>query len=163
MTGAVFVDTNIWLYARNPTDAHKHSVARAVLARLWEDGTGRTSMQVLSEYYVNVTRGASRPIDRKEAWEDVRAMLAWNPQPIDREVMQHAHELEQRFRLSWWDCLIAAAAQVQGCAELMTEDLQDGMILFGVRVRNPFADTVSDALPPARTAPRRSRRSRMAV
>jgi predicted nucleic acid-binding protein len=163
MTAAVFVDTNIWLYARDPADARKHAVARQVLARLWEDRTGRTSMQVLNEYYVNVTRAVSRPLSREEAWDDVQAMLAWNPRPVDRDVMQHAHELEQRFHLGWWDSLIAGAAQVQGCSILMTEDLQHGMILAGLRVSNPFADAVSDAPPPPRPAPRRSRRSRMAA
>ena len=163
MTAVVFVDTNIWLYARDTTDSRKHSVAREALAQLWENGAGRTSMQVVSEYYVNVTRRLSRPLSLEDAWEDVGTMLAWNPQPIDLAVMQHAREVERRFRLSWWDCLIAGAAQVQGCAVLLTEDLQDGMIMSDLRVQNPFASAVSDAPLPQRTARRRSRPSRMAV
>jgi predicted nucleic acid-binding protein len=163
MTVAVFVDTNIWLYARDPADARKHAVARQLLDRLWEERTGRTSLQVLNEYYVNVTHVVSRPLNREEAWEDVQAMLVWNPQPVDPDVMQHAHELERKYRLGWWDCLIAGAAQVQGCSILVTEDLQHGMLLAGLRVINPFADAVSETVLTPRLPPRRSRRSRMAA
>ncbi len=90
-------------------------------------------------------------------------MLAWSPQPIDDAVLHRAREVERRYRLSWCDCLIVAAAQIQNCSTLLTEDLQDGMIMSGLRVQNPFASAVGDAPLPQRTARRRSRPSRMAV
>jgi predicted nucleic acid-binding protein len=100
---------------------------------------------VLSEYYVTVTRKLAPGLPPEEAWDDVSALLAWNPQPIDRGVLTGAHEIEQRYRLSWWDSLVVAAAQVQGCAILLSEDLQDGATFAGVTVRNPFSFGVAQA------------------
>lgn len=161
MTALVFVDTNVWLYARDTADPRKHAVARDWLARLWGDACGRTSLQVLSEYYVNVTKRLSKPLSADEAWEDVSAMLAWDPQPIDVTVVQCARAIERRYGLGWWDCLIVSAARAQDCATLLTEDLQDGQVLTGVRILNPFASRVSDDAAHAPIAPRRSRPSRM--
>lgn len=47
--------------------------------------------------------------------------------------------IQECFRISWWDSLIAAAAQASACRILLTEDLQDGQVLDTVRVLNPFA------------------------
>jgi len=46
--------------------------------------------------------------------------------------------------LSWWDSLIVAAAQLQNCPLLLTEDLQDRAVYGGVTVRNPFTCGVSE-------------------
>jgi predicted nucleic acid-binding protein len=161
MTGPVFVDTNVWLYARDTSDARKHAVAREWIGRLWEDACGRTSLQVLSEYYVNVTKRLSKPLAAEEAWEDVTAMLAWSPQPIDDAVLQRAREIERRYQLGWWDSLVVAAAQIQNCSTLLTEDLQDGQTMSGLRIRNPFVPKVSDDAWPARISRKSSRPSRM--
>ena len=56
MTVPVFVDTNVLLYARDVGEPHKQPRAAAWLEWLWRQQLGRTSVQVLSEYYVNVTR-----------------------------------------------------------------------------------------------------------
>ena len=74
----------------------------------------------------------------KIAWDDVRELLEWNRRQLDDEVLTRAHEIESRFQLNWWDCLIVAAAQAQVCALLLTEDLQDGANYGGVIARNPF-------------------------
>lgn len=163
MTAVVFVDTNIWLYARDASDPRKCAIAREWLNRLWDDASGRTSMQVLSEYYVNVTKRAAKPIGAEDAWEDVTTMLAWSPQPIDDAVLRRAREVEQRHRLSWWDCLIVAAAQIQNCSTLLTEDLQDGQTMSGLRVRNPFVARVSDETWPSQISRKSSRPSRMSL
>jgi hypothetical protein len=52
--------------------------------------------------------------------------------------LDSGRELERRYQLSWWDSLIVAAAQQQGCTVLLSEDLQDGMMLGQVTVRSPF-------------------------
>ncbi|MBV9289810.1 MAG: PIN domain-containing protein [Hyphomicrobiales bacterium] len=40
--------------------------------------------------------------------------------------------------VSFTDALILQAAIVSGCALLLSEDLQDGAVIAGVRVANPF-------------------------
>jgi predicted nucleic acid-binding protein len=163
MTELVFVDTNVFLYARDAGELAKQPRAAAWLDRLWRDRTGRTSMQVLSEYYVNLTRKLSPGLPPEDAWDDVAALMAWRPATIDEPVMRRAREIELRHRLSWSDSLVVAAAQAQGCARLLTEDLQDGGVYGGVTVRSPFASTPSDPAPAegrASTAGARPRRRR---
>ncbi|HEX8009381.1 MAG TPA: PIN domain-containing protein [Casimicrobiaceae bacterium] len=169
MTAPVFVDTNVLVYARDAGDPAKQVRAAAWLEALWREQAGRTSVQVLSEYYVTLTRKLDPGLPAAEAWDDVNALFAWRPHPIDETLMQRGREIEQRFRLAWWDSLIVAAAALQGCAVLLSEDLQDGGIYAGVTVRSPFTLSVGEsaasyAVVPAaaRGHPRRGRPRRPA-
>jgi predicted nucleic acid-binding protein len=145
MTDLVFVDTNILVYARDTRDLAKRERAREWLDVLWKDLRGRTSIQVLNEYYTVLTQTSKYSISRDLAWDDVRELLEWKPQELDGEVLIRSHEIEQRFQLNWWDCLIVAAAQAQACRLLLTEDLQDGADYGGVIARNPFNLGVAEA------------------
>jgi predicted nucleic acid-binding protein len=40
--------------------------------------------------------------------------------------------------IKFWDALIIAAASAANCFEVLTEDLNEGQIIAGVRVVNPF-------------------------
>jgi predicted nucleic acid-binding protein len=147
MTDAVFVDTNVLVYARDTRDRSKQRAAADWLQTLWQEQRGRVSVQVLSEYYVTVTRTLTPGMDPDDAWDDVQHLLAWEPQRTDGELLIAAREVERRFRISWWDALIVAAAQLQGCSTLLTEDLQHGMVFGGVRVRDPFRTAVEASRP----------------
>lgn len=144
MIAPVFVDTNIFVYARDPRDPAKRARAAEWLDLLWREQRGRTSAQVLGEYYSVVTRKATMGVTPEVAWEYVRALMAWNPQQIDSALLARAYVIEDQHRINWWDCLIVAAAQAQGCALLLTEDLQDKAEYAGVTVRNPFLLSVAE-------------------
>ena len=142
---AVFADTNLLIYVRDGRDPAKNARAIQWHDHLWEKKTGRTSAQVISEYYVNLKRVAGPAMTAAEAWRDASSYLAWKPQAIDEEMLIVAREIESRYRVSWWDSLIVAAAQMQGCALLLTEDLQDGMAFGTVVVRSPFTLEVEES------------------
>lgn len=144
MTAIVFVDTNVLVYARDAGEPVKQPSAARWIEQLWLEQTGRTSIQVLNEYYVTVTRKLRPGMESDDAWADVHALLAWDPQPVDRDLVLRAREVERRHDLSWWDAMIVTAAQLQGCALLLTEDLQDGWTCDGVTVCNPFTNLVSE-------------------
>ena len=151
MTGLCFVDANVLVYVRDPRDRAKQARASAWHQHLWREGRGRTSFQVLSEYYVNARRiGAVAAEDLRKS---VEQYFAWNPQPIDEPLLRRAHEVEQRWRLSWWDSMVVAAAQLQDCAVLLTEDLQDGGIYGTLTVRSPFTLSVEEPTPAYAVAP----------
>jgi predicted nucleic acid-binding protein len=144
MTAAVFVDTNVIVYAYDRRDPAKKATAEALLRELWIEQRGRTSMQVLAEYYSTVTRKLKPALPSDAAWEQVDVLLAWEPLAIDRGLLDQAREVERRYRLSWWDSMIVAAAQLQNCTVLMTEDLQHGLVCGTVVVRNPFVANIAD-------------------
>ena len=138
MTAPCFVDANVFIYVRDSRNAAKQTRAVEWIARLWQGRSGRTNLQVLSEYYAVATRKLVPRIPADEAWEDVRELFAWGPHPVDKALLRRAREVEQRWRLSWWDSMVVAAAQLQDCALLLSEDFQDGAVFAGVTVRSPF-------------------------
>jgi predicted nucleic acid-binding protein len=163
MTALVFVDTNVLVHARDPRDAMKRATAAEWLRLLWNQERGRTSVQVLNEYYDVVTRRFRNPVRREDAWDDVQHYLsAWHPQVLDSEVLECARDVEGRYRLSSWDSLVVAAAQIQSCLLLLSDVLQDGAEYGGVIVRSPFTLRIAEeagayALPPAQTSRHRNR------
>lgn len=142
MTGPCFVDANVFVYARDPRDSRKQERSAQWIDMLWRERLGRTSAQAIAEFYAVATRKLGIPAER--AWYYAERYFAWRPLAIDEALLRRAREVEQRYRLSWWDSMIVAAAQLQNCALLLTEDLQDGMTLGGVTVRSPFTLAVGE-------------------
>ncbi len=133
----VFVDTNVLLYAQDPRVQVKREACSLWLARCWRESRGRISTQVLNEFYVNVRRVA--PTFQVEAARElVRRYRAWSPWLVDDTTIDLAWRLQDQTGFSYWDALMVAAAQQQGCAYLLTEDLQHGQHVDGVQILNPF-------------------------
>lgn len=145
MTGPVFADANFLLYVLDARDPAKQARAAAWHAHLWDTNLGRTSTQVVSEFYVNLKRMAGARMTAEQAWTHAERYFAWEPRAIDEEVLRSARLIEQRHTISWWDSLVVAAAQVQECALLLTEDLQDNGVYGSVTVRSPFTLEVREA------------------
>ncbi len=139
----IFVDTNVLVYARDASEPKKQPRAAEWMHRLWQERSGRLSTQVLQEYYVVVTQKLAPGLSVDDARADVRLLNAWQPVMTDRALLDEAWRIEDRHQLAFWDALIAAAALRTGAEYLLTEDLQDGFELDGVRVVNPFAHAVS--------------------
>lgn len=138
MTALVFVDSNVLLYRHDSADPGKQEAAAAWLARLWQSRTGRLSLQVLQEFYVNATQKLKPGLDRRLAREEVLDLRAWRPFTVSVDTVETAWRFQDRFGLSFWDSLIVATAKAGGCRYLLTEDLQHGQDLDGVEVLNPF-------------------------
>ncbi len=135
-----FCDTNVLIYAYDTESADKHRVAGALTSRLWEERTGILSTQVLSEFYVNITKKILHPLpvlDAVAILEDLSAWTVVSPTPatISRAIV----DVALRYHLNFWDALIVQAAREARADVLWSEDLQDGQLLFGFTVRNPFA------------------------
>ena len=138
MTARVFVDTCVFLYAHDESEPQKRPRARTWLEHLWREMAGRTSVPVLSEYYLTVSRKLDPGLAPEEAWNDVATYFAWRPQPMDEPLISRARLIESRYRLGWWDCVSIAAAQLQDCALVLTESLPDGTAYGEVTARSPF-------------------------
>ena len=138
MSTRVFVDTNVLLYFRDASEPAKQKIAKSVFEFLWQTKTGRLSVQVLNEYFVNVTQKLSPGLSREAAWDDVDSFKSWNPIPIDLPLMRRAFEIRQAHSISWWDALIVGAALSAGCTRLLSEDLSQEVDYGGIQVVNPF-------------------------
>ena len=138
MTDLVFVDTNIFVYRHDRGDPAKQACADEWIAHLARSRTGRLSFPVLQELYVTLTAKARIGFDPLEARAIVRDLAVWQPVAIDLKILERAWHIQDGHSVSWWDALIAAAAQSLGCSILLTEDLQHGHKFGEVRVVNPF-------------------------
>ena len=143
MTGPCFVDANVFIYVRDARDARKQARAAEWIGSLWHQQLGRTSTQAIAEAYAVATRKLGIPAD--DVWHYLERYFSWNPHPVDEALLRRAREVQQRYQLSWWDSSIVAAAQMQDCVLLLTEDLQDGAKLGSVTVRNPFTLQLGEA------------------
>jgi predicted nucleic acid-binding protein len=127
-----FLDTNILVYA------HKEGDYRTAIARqlLFEGGV--VSVQVLNEF-ASVARaklGFMWP-QVQEAVDSI-LILCPHPRPLSVDTHLRALGLSKRFGFSIWDGLIVAAAIEAKCSRLLSEDLQHGQVVEGVRIENPF-------------------------
>ncbi len=134
----VFVDTNVLVYGHNSDDSVKHEIAKRRLAELWEAETGACSTQVLQEFYVTITRKIPKPLAKPMARELVRTYGVWLGDPSSLDQIVRATEIEELHRLSFWDSLILASASHAGAEVLLSEDLNHGQVIEGVRIENPF-------------------------
>jgi predicted nucleic acid-binding protein len=137
-----FVDANVLVYAFDASAGRKQQRAKGLLDRLWQDGTGCISVQVLQEFFVTVTRKVASPLPVDDAKARVRELATWRVFAPTAEDVVAAIELHTQTRLGFWDAMIVLAAAESGCDLLWTEDLSDGQLLRGVRVRNPFAGKI---------------------
>jgi predicted nucleic acid-binding protein len=133
-----FVDTNVLVYAHDRSETRKQPLAQALLKGLWTSRTGTLSTQVLQEFYVVATRKFDPPMSRRAAREIVALYAAWSLVQVDLALILVASELEERHKLSFWDALVVEAARRADATRIVTEDLQGGRHIGGVRIENPF-------------------------
>jgi len=138
MSDVVFVDTNILVYAYDADAGVKRDRAVEKLRQLWETDTGRLSVQVLQEFYVNVTRKLKTTVARSTAREVVSAYGAWVREPTTAETILRATDIAELAQISFWDALIVAAAEGVGASQLLSEDLNEGQAIAGIKVINPL-------------------------
>lgn len=133
-----FVDSNVLVYAHDPTDPAKHARARSLIENLWESRTGRISVQVLQEFYWITTRKLPSPLSSQAAREILADLALWPVYSPGSADVIAAAELAEDQKISFWDALIVTAAWQSGAECVWTEDLNDGQVIAGVTVRNPF-------------------------
>jgi predicted nucleic acid-binding protein len=139
MNGKTFIDTNILIYAHDIDAGAKNEAAKAVLRELWTERLGVLSMQVLQEFYVNVTRKIASPLSKDVARSVVNTYVPWCTETTPTEISA-AFRIEDESRIGFWDALIVSSAVKSGAARILSEDLNAGQWIAGILVENPFAD-----------------------
>ncbi|MBY0447529.1 MAG: PIN domain-containing protein [Hyphomonadaceae bacterium] len=134
---SIFLDTNILLYSLDlhAGEGTKRDMAHSLLAR--RDVV--LSVQVLQEFYVQATHARrARPLAHADAVGLIRTWGRFAVVENTQALLLAGLAIRASAQLSLWDALIVAAAAGAGCSELMTEDLNGGQIIAGVRITNPF-------------------------
>jgi len=134
-----FLDTNIFIYLFDDTAPAKRNTAQALINSGLSDGTAVISHQVVQETLNVLTRKLPAPATPEQARRFMDSVLTplWRIMP-SHDLYRRGLELQSRYRYSFYDSLIIAAALEAGCTRLYSEDLQDGARIEGMTTTNPF-------------------------
>lgn len=131
-----FLDSNIFIYAVDETQADKYARACDIVEAAICGSEFIISAQVLNEF-ASVMYRKFRKTD-----DEVRGLIsiAQNIKtvPVLPEWAQIAIGIKARYGLQFYDSLLLAAAQANGCSEFWSEDLNEGQTYCGMTVVNPF-------------------------
>jgi len=119
----------------------KRTIAEQLVRRALTTRSSVVSWQVVEEFLTVAQRKFAEPI----SIPDLQTVVANIFQPLvgvgpSAELFRDALDVVGRYRISWYDSLIVAAAAHACCGVLYSEDLQDGARIFGVLVRDPFRE-----------------------
>jgi predicted nucleic acid-binding protein len=133
-----FLDTNVIVYGYDTSAGRKHEIAREILTVLWNSGLGVISTQVLQEFFVTVTRKIPKRLGLSVARRILVDFLKWEVILIDGNLLLDAVDLQDKHKFSFWDSMVLCSAIRSGAKTLYSEDLQDGALIGGMAVTNPF-------------------------
>ncbi len=127
-----FFDTSVLIYAFSEGDS-RADVADAYLA-----GGGVIGVQTLNEFVAVAVRKLRMPWqDVLEALDALRVLFPV-PVPMTFETHKMALRIAAKYGYQIFDSLIVAAALQSACRTLYSEDMQDGQVIDGLAIRNPF-------------------------
>ncbi len=140
MSAESFLDTNLFIYQLEASDARKFAIADAIIREGVATGSACISYQIVQECLNTVLRKAEVPLDVSGA----RAYLDYVLTPLLRissstHLYHRGLDIQDRYRYGFYDSLVIAAALDAGCKRLLTEHMQDGQTIETLTIENPFA------------------------
>jgi predicted nucleic acid-binding protein len=147
MSSRIFVDTNVFIYARDNRFPQKQVVARNWLAQITARELVVVSPQVIGELHNVASKGKLRASEAASHLSTT-ALEVWSTGQTDLDLLTLAWDVRQRTGFQWWDCVILAAAITADCRYLLSEDYQHDRTVDGVTIISPFKTSPADVLPP---------------
>ena len=132
----IFLDTNLLVYMADDTDEVKHRRARELVVRAIRGEAMMISVQVLNEFasvmYRKFKRTDAEVSDYLMFFEPIHTVV------LEPRFSHRAVEIKMRYGLQYYDALLLATAEANGCDEFYSEDLSDGQLYCGIKAVNPF-------------------------
>ncbi|WP_295882651.1 PIN domain-containing protein [uncultured Thiohalocapsa sp.] len=131
----LFFDTNVLVYVFDADAPDKQAIARQLLR---DSADIRLSTQVLSEFYVAVTRKLACPLVPARALQVVEHWRRFQVAAVTPELVARGISRSIDAQISFWDGLVVETALAEGAQRLVSEDLHDGWQIGRMHVWNPF-------------------------
>lgn len=139
MTGKALIDTNILVYAYDSSEPAKQQAALTILDQLVTSGNGLISTQILSEFFVTVTRKIPEPLTLEQAEERIANICQiWPVLQVSEMIILEAVRGARVHNFSYWDALVWATARLNQTGLILSEDFSHDQMVEGVRFINPF-------------------------
>jgi predicted nucleic acid-binding protein len=139
MSGRCFLDTNIFIYSFDQANPDKAAIAKKLIQDRLRSRSGLISFQVIQEFFSVALKRMPAFVSSPDAelylLSVLRPLLGVNS---SIGLYSEGLRLQWRYKLSWYDSLIVAAANEAGCELLYSEDLRDGARFERIVVKNPF-------------------------
>ncbi|MCF8167587.1 MAG: PIN domain-containing protein [Rhodoferax sp.] len=132
-----FIDTNVLVYAEASDEPLKQRVALDLLKGLYEQGLGVLSTQVLQEYCNVALKKLKLPGQHVRSQLDVYEQF--EVVQVTPAIIRVGLDLYQTRSVSFFDAIVLASAHAASCNVVWTEDMNDGEVVNGVRISNPFS------------------------
>lgn len=137
MREIVFIDTNIFIYAAIDDIVHADKRIKSIRLLELPGEAIVVSTQVINEFYVILLRNGFSDQDIHERALEIIGDTQVMSLSIDS--MKLAWDIRERYKFSYWDCLIIASALESGCSILYTEDMHHGQVIDNrLKIMNPF-------------------------
>lgn len=139
MKDKYFIDTNIFVYSFDRSDIDKSAKAQAVISQSLETNSGCISSQVIQEFVNVALKKFSTPMKVK----DLKIYLNEILFPLctifpSFDLFEKSLEIHDKFKFSYYDSMIIAAAIQSNSTILLSEDLNNLQKIEGVTILNPF-------------------------
>jgi predicted nucleic acid-binding protein len=139
MKGKYFLDANIIIYTFDFSSPEKQAIARNLIFHAIEQNHGVLSFQVIQEFFSVATRKFKKPLNYRDCTTYLQSVLAPLCEVFPTiELYREALDIQERWKLSYYDSLIVAAALSAQCSTLYSEDFQHGMKIKDLIIENPF-------------------------
>ena len=133
-----FFDTNILACEFDKSEHRKQALVVDLINEWRPSGRMIISTQVLQELYVVLIQKLKPALKEEIAEEIIRNYSKLDVVIIDPSLILNGIGIKRKYKISFWDALIVAAARRAGCKILFTEDLSHGMKIAGIEIVNPF-------------------------
>jgi predicted nucleic acid-binding protein len=138
MSALEFLDTNVLVYAYDPSERRKQQIAQG-LVRKAVAGEIVASSQVIGEFAATLLHKLSPPASPESLIALLDALGPIKLVPLDGDVILRAVQARAQYGLHFYDGMIVAAAERGGCQKIWSEDFNAGQTYFGIPVENPFS------------------------
>jgi predicted nucleic acid-binding protein len=134
-----FIDSNVFVYLFDKTDAIKRQSSEQLIQQSLKNGSACISYQVVQETINVVTRKLNATPDQARQLLDSVLIPLWQVNP-SQMFYRRGLDLQGRYQFSFYDSLIVAAALEAGCKTLYSEDLQHEQCIEQLTINNPFME-----------------------
>ena len=138
------LDTNILVYAYDggEIDRKKHKLCKNLVAGCWNlNNEFALSLQNLSEFYVVVTKKIENPVSTKDARGIIRDIISfngWRKINFTANTILSAIDINHRYRIPYWDALLAATMRENNILCIYTENERDFKRVPWLEIVNPL-------------------------